>query len=131
MLKPEGESFPVPHDPNTWPVTPIAESLEGFGISRWLDSLAALVNLKEANKANAEILLIGDSMTQNWGGGFNAWAKAPLTLLNPFIGAWSDRFSGDRTINLGIAGDKTQSILWRLNRGALDGAKPKVLVLAI
>jgi beta-glucosidase len=131
VLKPEGERFPVPHNPNTWPVTPIAGSLEAFGISRWLDCHAALVNLKEANKTNADIVLIGDSITQNWGGGFNAYSNDPLTRFNPFIRQWSDRFSGYRTINLGIAGDKTQSILWRLNHGALDGATPKVVVLAI
>lgn len=131
VLRPEGERFPVPHNPNTWPVTPIAGSLEAFGRSRWLDSHAALVNLKEANKANADIVLIGDSITQNWGGGFNAFSNDPLTLLNPFIRQWSERFSAHRTINLGIAGDRTQSILWRLNHGALDGATPKVVVLAI
>jgi lysophospholipase L1-like esterase len=32
---------------------------------------------------------------------------------------------------MGIGGDSTQSILWRLNHGALDGVNPKVVVLAI
>ncbi|MEI6425491.1 MAG: GDSL-type esterase/lipase family protein, partial [Lentisphaerota bacterium] len=34
-------------------------------------------------------------------------------------------------VNLGIQGDTTQTILWRLDHGALDGASPKVIILMI
>jgi hypothetical protein len=33
--------------------------------------------------------------------------------------------------DLGIGGDRMESILWRLDHGALDGASPKVIVLMI
>ncbi len=64
-----------------------------------------------AEKGDANILFIGDSITQGWeGAGKDAWNKhfAPLNA-----------------INLGISGDRTQHVLWRLDHGNIDGmAKP-------
>src|SRR5262249_55143521 len=55
---------------------------------------------------------IGDSITQGWGGGGKA--------------VW-DRYYGPRkAVGLGIGGDRTQHVLWRLDHGELDGIKPKV-----
>ena len=34
-------------------------------------------------------------------------------------------------MNLGIGGDRTQHVLWRLDNGNIDGIKPKLAVLMI
>jgi beta-glucosidase len=65
----------------------------------------------------ARIIFIGDSITQGWEGeGKEVWAK----------------YYGHRNaINLGIGGDRTQHVLWRLENGNLDGIKPKAAVVMI
>ncbi len=68
-------------------------------------------------KGNVDLLLIGDSITQGWeGAGKEAWAK----------------YYGKRNaVNLGIGGDRTQHVLWRLDHGNIEGISPKLAVLMI
>ena len=67
--------------------------------------------------AGAEILFIGDSITQGWEKeGKEVWAR---------------HFEPRNAINLGIAGDRTQHVLWRLENGNLNGVKPKAAVVMI
>lgn len=68
-------------------------------------------------QGNVDIVFIGDSITQGWeGDGKDAWAQ----------------FYGDRNaVNLGIGGDQTQHVLWRLDNGNIDGIKPKAAVVMI
>jgi lysophospholipase L1-like esterase len=64
-----------------------------------------------------DVVFIGDSITQGWeGAGKDAWEKH-FAKLHP--------------ANLGIGGDRTQHVLWRLDHGNLDGIKPKVAVIMI
>jgi len=65
----------------------------------------------------AELLFIGDSITQAWEGpGKDAWAK---------------HFAPRNAVNLGIGGDRTQHVLWRLDNGNINGIKPKLAVIMI
>lgn len=66
---------------------------------------------------NVDLLFIGDSITQGWeGGGKNVWAK----------------FYGSRNaVNLGIGGDRTEHVLWRLENGNISGISPKLAVIMI
>ncbi len=78
-----------------------------------------------------DILLAGDSITMQWNGGI--WFPVP-TL--PFIPPWSNHFAQYTTVNLGYGGDTTESLLWRLDHGALDGGEPimlqpRLIILAI
>jgi lysophospholipase L1-like esterase len=68
-------------------------------------------------KGDAQLLMIGDSITQGWeGNGRDVWEK----------------YYGKRhAVNLGIGGDQTQHVLWRLEHGNLDGIHPKLAVLMI
>jgi lysophospholipase L1-like esterase len=73
--------------------------------------------LAVAKKGEADVLFLGDSITEGWrGAGKDVWAKhfAPL-----------------KAANFGIGGDRTQHVLWRIDNGELDGIKPKVVVLMI
>ena len=68
-------------------------------------------------KGNVDLVFIGDSITQGWGGkGKGVWAK----------------FYGKRnTVNLGIGGDRTQHVIWRLDNGNLKDITPKAAVIMI
>ncbi|MBP7951131.1 MAG: exo-alpha-sialidase [Verrucomicrobiales bacterium] len=68
-------------------------------------------------KAGAEIVFLGDSITQGWEtAGKDIWARQQASR---------------RTLNLGFGGDSTQHALWRLDNGEFDGLHPKVCVLLI
>ncbi len=114
VLRPEHERRPGreanQHRPELWPVVPSA----GFwGGTSWLDTHAKLVEVAQAAKGPVDVLLVGDSITQQWGP------------------AWEKHFPGLKTVNLGIGGDKTQNVLWRLDHGGVAGLDPRVVVLMI
>lgn len=72
---------------------------------------------ERVKQGNVDLIFIGDSITQGWEGeGKDAWAQ----------------FYGDRNaVNLGIGGDQTQHVLWRLDNGNIDGIAPKLAVIMI
>lgn len=113
------------HLPDMWFVTPTAghwSPQDGSTGNDWLKHHATnIANVKAAGR-NIDIALLGDSITQAWGGG---WDGAP------FNAAWQKYFGTLKTVNLGIGGDRVENILWRLDHGALDGISPKVIVLMI
>ena len=72
---------------------------------------------ERVKKGNVDLLLIGDSITQGWeGAGKEAWAK---------------HYDKRNAVNLGIGGDRTQHVLWRLDNGNVEGISPKLAVLLI
>jgi len=113
------------HLPTMWAVTPTAahwKTKDGSAGNLWIDHHATTIEKVQAIKDSIEIALVGDSITQYWGGGFDGV---------PFNGAWQKNFASYKAVNLGIGGDRTENVLWRLDHGALDGASPKVVVLLI
>lgn len=77
-----------------------------------------LLNQRASEAAEkAQVIFIGDSITQGWeGAGKEVWA----------------RFYGHRNaVNLGIGGDRTQHVLWRLANGNLEALRPKAAVVMI
>ncbi len=62
------------------------------------------------------VLFLGDSIT-DW------WSRAPQV--------WADHYGKDQPADFGIAGDRTEHVLWRIANGELDGIHPKVVVLMI
>ncbi len=65
----------------------------------------------------AQVIFIGDSITQGWeGAGQEVWEKF---------------YTPRNAVNLGIGGDRTQHVLWRLDHGNIKGLKPKAAVLMI
>lgn len=68
-------------------------------------------------KGSVDLIFIGDSITQGWEGkGKMVWEK----------------FYGDRNaVNLGIGGDRTQHVIWRLANGNINGISPKAAVIMI
>ena len=66
---------------------------------------------------SAPVVFVGDSITQAWeGGGKESWQKefAPMGALN-----------------LGVSGDRTEHVLWRLQQAPITHLEPKAIVLLI
>lgn len=114
VMKPEYERRPgseqQKHLPAMWPVVPSAGN---WGGTSWLDTHAKLVKTVAENKGPIDVLLVGDSITMQWGA------------------AWTKHFPKLKTVNIGIGGDKTQNVLWRLDHGGVAGIEPRVIVLLI
>jgi hypothetical protein len=114
VLKPEHERRPGresnKHLPKMWPVVPSANH---FGGDSWLRLHEAHVKTVQANQGPIDVLLVGDSITIQWGV------------------FWKKHFPALKAVNIGIGGDKTQNVLWRLDHGGVEGLQPKAIVLMI
>lgn len=75
-----------------------------------------LRRVREA-KEPVPVVFLGDSITQGWeDAGDTAWRE----MIDP-LGA----------VNLGVGGDRTEHVLWRLHEAPLTGLHPQVVVLMI
>lgn len=72
---------------------------------------------------DAPLLLIGDSITQNY-----EKAQGPD---EDFQSTWQPFYGSRGALNLGFSGDGTEHVLWRLNNGELAGLQPKAVVVLI
>ncbi|HTG45596.1 MAG TPA: platelet-activating factor acetylhydrolase IB subunit [Verrucomicrobiae bacterium] len=83
----------------------------------WKDRHAS-INKKAAEAGKkCELVFIGDSITQGWEGEGKK--------------VWADHYTKYHAVNLGIGGDRTQHVLWRLENGNLEGLSPKAAVVMI
>jgi beta-glucosidase len=73
--------------------------------------------LEEAKASHPDLLFLGDSLIQGWE---DAGAKT-----------WKLQYENRNAANFGFEGDSTQHLLWRIERGALDGLSPRLIVLLI
>ncbi len=62
-----------------------------------------------------DVVFVGDSITARWRGNEN----------------WTKHWGSYRAVNMGIGGDQTQHVLWRLQNGDLEGYKAKLFVVMI
>jgi beta-glucosidase len=72
---------------------------------------------ERVKKGNVDLLLIGDSITHGWEGGGKE--------------VWKQYYEKRNAVNLGIGGDQTQHVLWRLDHGNIAGIRPKLAVVMI
>ena len=72
---------------------------------------------ERVKKGNVDLLMIGDSITHGWEGGGKE--------------VWKQYYEKRNAVNLGIGGDQTQHVLWRLDHGNIAGIQPKLAVLMI
>src|SRR5215471_10048245 len=70
----------------------------------------------EQSKGEGDVIFLGDSITHGWEG----------------QKAWQEHFGSFKPVNLGIGGDQTGHVLWRITEGhELDRLKPKAAVIMI
>lgn len=68
-------------------------------------------------KTKYDLVFLGDSITEGWeGAGKDVWAE---------------HYGKRKAVALGVGGDRTQHVLWRLDHGQLEGMDPKLVVLMI
>jgi lysophospholipase L1-like esterase len=79
-------------------------------------------NLEVARQGDANVLFMGDSITDFWRNADGAFAGKPV--LDKYFGQW-------KVANFGIAGDTTQGVLYRLQNGEGKGFSPKAVMLMI
>jgi alkaline phosphatase D len=91
-------------------IQPVKRDDDG-GIKR-TDEVLAL-----AKAGPADLVFLGDSITEGWkDAGEETWGKS---------------YGKRKAVNLGVGGDRTQHVLWRIDHGQLDGLSPKLVVLMI
>ncbi len=109
----------VPPPPAT--ILPIPSEEDRASAAGWLNGgdwraqHAEILELAETRPA--DVVFLGDSITQSWGGrGRRVGARGAAALD---VG------------NYGISGDRTQHILWRIDQGEFQRGRSKVVVLLI
>jgi hypothetical protein len=79
-------------------------------------------NLEVAKQGDADVLFMGDSITDFWRNADGNYAGKPV--LDKYFGQW-------KVANFGIAGDTTQGVLYRLKNGEGKGFSPRAVMLMI
>ncbi len=92
-------------------VTPQPRQSSGWTERHWT------INRAVSQTPDTELIFIGDSITQGW-------ERAGSRI-------WKDSFDTFRPLNLGIGGDRTEHILWRLENGNVDNIAPRTAVVMI
>jgi len=71
----------------------------------------------KAKQGNIDLIYIGDSIVQRYEG-----VGKPV---------WDHYYAPRKALNLGISGDRTQHVIWRLDHGNIDGISPKLAIVMI
>ena len=78
---------------------------------------------QQAAEGPAQVLFLGDSITQ-------LWMMDPRWPNGQKV--WDSRIKPLKALNMGIAADRTENLLWRIGEGRMiEGLTPKVTVLLI
>jgi beta-glucosidase len=103
----------VAHAAELESTTPVAAKTNG---EAWWNGNCKRID-EDIAKMNGiiDVAFVGDSITARWRGS-ESWEKH-----------WG-RF---KAVNMGIGGDQTQNVLWRLHNGDLEGYKAKLFVVMI
>jgi lysophospholipase L1-like esterase len=104
----EGKPAPAADNPARVPVARTDE---------WILERQAEVLRRAQTTAKAAVVFVGDSITQGWEDGGRK--------------TWQERFSALGALNLGVSGDRTEHVLWRLQQVPIAHLEPKVVVLLI
>lgn len=94
----------------------IARTLDYSWMSReeWRTRHQALLAIAPERRRAAKLVFLGDSIVEGWDDA-----------------SWNESFGAYSAVRLGIGGDMTQHLLWRIEQGELAQLQPKVLVLLI
>ena len=101
------------HEPAPQPTVPdVTRFLNNPDLLKFSTAQVALFNDRDA-----DILFLGDSITQGWRGKGEA--------------VWQANFAGRNALDFGISGDQTQHVLWRMENYPIQRLHPKVAVVLI
>jgi beta-glucosidase len=97
-----------------WGGNSAAEPTPRFTL-HWLERYS-VIN-REAERGHADLIYIGDSIVED------------LDLQGRAV--WAHYYAGRQGLNLGISGDRTQHVLWRLRHGNLGRLEPRLAIVMI
>jgi len=72
---------------------------------------------QQAKQGHIDLIYVGDSIVEH----FNNQGKE----------VWNHYYAGRNVLNLGIGGDRTEHVLWRLDHGNINGIAPKLAIVMI
>lgn len=72
---------------------------------------------ERARQGNVDLIYVGDSIVQH----FDNQGKE----------VWEQYYARRNALNLGISGDRTEHVLWRLDHGNIEGINPKLAIVMI
>jgi lysophospholipase L1-like esterase len=124
-----------------WSATQFQAARPAVRVEYWQKRLAEITaQLKESRSlSSVRLVFLGDSITDFWGLAKNPW----VTGATGGRSVWNESFAGsppeDLGLNLGISGDRTEHVLYRLlprsagGLGELDaaGLNPEFVVLLV
>ncbi|MCM8527350.1 MAG: GDSL-type esterase/lipase family protein [Lentisphaeraceae bacterium] len=96
-------------------VKPVVQDAK-WAVKWWMPRHKEKIALKE-KMGKVDLVFLGDSITH----AFDNKGKE----------VWKKYYEKRNALNIGFSGDRTEHVLWRLNNGAVDGIKPKLLVMMI
>jgi len=72
---------------------------------------------QKARQQRVDLIYVGDSIVQH----FENQGKE----------VWEHYYAGRNALNLGVSGDRTEHVLWRLDHGNIDNISPKLAIVMI
>ncbi len=72
---------------------------------------------RQAKQGHIDLIYVGDSIVEH----YNKQGKE----------VWEHYYANRNALNLGISGDRTEHVLWRLDHGNIDGITPKLAIVMI
>lgn len=108
-------SFSVIAEEQPLSVKPVVQDAK-WAVKWWMPRHKEKIALKE-KMGQVDLVFLGDSITHAWD--------------NQGKQVWKKYYEPRKALNIGFSGDRTEHVLWRLNNGAVDGIKPKLIVLMI
>jgi len=107
------ENAPTPPSPAVKTNTAIVPS-PGGGDTWWRRQKALNDRVKQGH---VDLIYIGDSIVRSW-----TWDGQPV---------WDYYYAKRNGVMLGMTGDRTEQVLWRLQNGNIDGISPKLAIVMI
>jgi lysophospholipase L1-like esterase len=98
---------------NPWEPAPRVREYSWMSTASWKERHERF--LARAKEGACDLLFVGDSITEGWGANT----------------VWQKTYAPRKAVNIGIGGDTTQNVLWRITNGELEGLSPKAVVLLI
>ena len=80
--------------------------------------------MKMNNTTNPEVLMIGNSITNFWGG-------EPLAHRRSGVKSWNYLFGKKHVTNMGFGWDRIENVFWRIYHGELDGCSPRHICMLV
>lgn len=100
------------------------EAVGEAGSDSWMARFNEKNELLKKNERDYQILLLGDSIT-------HYWEKSVFDEEDLLIPIWKRYYEDLGGINLGIAGDQTQNLVWRVENYDFSNVHPKLAIVLI